>query len=110
MDRLLSLLTRTKPLYHAALAMSSFYIQSILLRNGKFRNRCISQHYEAMRAHHSLAFQELQLQIASLNESQGQGSLKDRIEIVACIIQLISFEVCLDADPSLVSIEPFLVI
>lgn len=93
MNRLLALLTRTKPLYHAALAMSAFYIKSALVQNGRDRSRCINGHEEAVKTHHAIAFQELQLQIAFLNNNQVQGTLKDRLEILACIIQLISFEV-----------------
>ena len=59
-----------------------------------------------MKRHHTLAFQELQMQIAALD--QGQGSLRQRIEILACITQLISFEVRLDARKSLISIEYWL--
>ncbi|KAG0648889.1 Pestheic acid cluster transcriptional regulator 3 [Hyphodiscus hymeniophilus] len=90
---LLALLTRTKPLYHAALAMSAFYIKSALAKNEKDRSRCIQGHEEAMKTHHAIAFQHLQLQIAFLNSNQLEGTIKDRLEILACIIQLISFEV-----------------
>ena len=63
------------------------------MKNGN-RDRCINGHQETIKTHHALAFQELQLQIAAINDSQGQGSLKERIEVLACIVQLIAFEVC----------------
>ena len=88
---LLALLTRTKPLYHAALALSCLYMYSQLLKTR--RNRCIKGHWEKMNKHHALAFQELQLQISALNDGRKEGYLKENIETLACIVQLISFEV-----------------
>jgi hypothetical protein len=88
---LLALLTRTKALYHAAMALSAFYMHSVLLKGG--RVQCLNGHWESIKMHHALAFQELQKQIAASNHGQREGSLKERIEILACIIQLISFEV-----------------
>ena len=90
---LLALLTRTKPLYHAALALSAFYIHSVILKTGKGRTRCMHNHWEAMKSYHALAFQELQIQISASNHGEKVASLKENIEILACIIQLISFEV-----------------
>lgn len=84
---LLALLTRTKPLYHAALALSAFYMHSILLKTGRLI--CQQRQWEEMKKHHSLAFKELQVQIAGLNDCP---SLKSTIETLACIIQMISFE------------------
>jgi hypothetical protein len=87
---LLALLTRTKPLYHAALALSAFYMHSILLKSAPRRSSCIDMHWEEMKKHHALAFKELQIQIAGLKDCQ---DLKSTIETVACIFQMISFEV-----------------
>lgn len=88
---LLALLTRTKPLYHVALALSCLYMHSQLLKTR--RSRCIQGHWDKMNKHHALAFQELQVQISASNEGRKEGSLKGDIEILACIVQLISFEV-----------------
>lgn len=85
---LLALLTRTKPLYHAALALSAFYMHSILQKAGRIK--CSDIHWEEMKRHHSLAFKELQIRIAGLKDCR---HLKSTIETLACIIQLISFEV-----------------
>jgi len=87
---LLALLTRTKPLYHAALALSSFYMYSVLLKTG--RTQCIQKHYEEAKRQHALAFKELQLQLQLVDQS-GNKHLKGTIETVACIIQMIMFEV-----------------
>lgn len=87
---LLALLTRTKPLYHAALALSAFYMHSILLNTG--RKISSDRQWEQMEMHYSLAFRELQPQITGLKDSP---NLKSAIETLACVIQLISFEVCI---------------
>ena len=84
---LLALLTRTKPLYHIALALSAFYMHAVLQNTG--RTQCLNGYWEVMRTHHEKAFSELQVH---LRELRG-GDLKATIEIVACVIQLISFEV-----------------
>jgi hypothetical protein len=87
---LLALLTRTKPLYHAALSLSALYMHSILLKTGQ--KACSDMHWEEMKRHHSLAFKELQMQISGLKDCR---NLKSTIETLACIIQLICFEVYL---------------
>lgn len=87
---LLALLTRTKPLYHAALALSAYFMHSMLKHMDSSRTICIGIHWEEMKRHHALAFKELQLQISSLKVG---GTLTSTIETVAGIFQLISFEV-----------------
>jgi hypothetical protein len=84
---LLTLLTRTKPLYHTALALSGLYMYSMLLKTG--RTRCINGNWEVMRMNHEKAFSELQIQLRLMRV----GDLKSTIETAACVIQLISFEV-----------------
>jgi hypothetical protein len=84
---LLALLTRTKPLYHIALALSAFYMHAVLQKTG--RTQCLNGYWEVMRTNHEKAFSELQVH---LRELRG-GDLRATIEIVACVIQLISFEV-----------------
>jgi hypothetical protein len=87
---LLALLTRTKPLFHAALALSAYFMHFILKNTDPSRTSCINNHWEEMKRHHALAFKELQLQIAGLKDC---GALTSTIETVAGIFQLISFEV-----------------
>lgn len=93
---LLALLTRTKPLYHAALALSAYYMHSILRVTEPARQICILNHWEEMKRQHALAFKELQVQIARL--SDGDGTLSCTIETVAGILQLIFFEVRVTCD------------
>ena len=85
---LLALLTRTKPLYHAALSLSALHMYTVLLKMGDKIGSDI--HWEEMRRHHSLAFQELQVHISGLKECR---NVKPTIETLACVIQLICFEV-----------------
>jgi len=90
---LLALLTRTKPLYHAALAMSCLSLHSILVKTRQKPSQCVRGHWEKMNRYHALAFEELQLQISVSSNAEGQVSLKENIENLACAVQLISFEV-----------------
>jgi hypothetical protein len=90
---LLALLTRTKPLFHAALALSCLYMHSELMKKKQEQNRCIKAQWERMNTHHALAFQELQVQISAIKDGAKDGNLQENIEILACIVQLISFEV-----------------
>ncbi|KAG4426794.1 hypothetical protein IFR04_000225 [Cadophora malorum] len=87
---LLSLLLRTKPLYHASLALSAYHRGNILLAS----QRCV--------AHHSMVEQEKHLAIC-LEEFQeaiknvGQMVMlracpKDSLGLMASVVQLIYFE------------------
>jgi hypothetical protein len=84
---LLTLLIQTKPLYHTALALSGFYMYSVLLKAG--RARCINGNWEAMKMNYEKAFSELQIPLRSLRV----GDFKRTGETAACVIQLTSFEV-----------------
>jgi len=87
---LLALLTRTKPLYHTSLALSALFMYSTLLNTG--RVKCIQGYWGEMKRHHTLALRELRGHIAGLSNGDST-TLKQTIEAVACVIQLISFEV-----------------
>lgn len=87
---LLALLTRTKPLYHIALALGAYYMQDALSKTN--RKQCRQKFVEASEKHHAIAFRELQTQIAGLS-CPTEMSLRGTIETLACIIQMISFEV-----------------
>jgi hypothetical protein len=87
---LLALLTSTKPLYHAALSLSTFTMHAVMLKTRQ--KSYIKGYLEEMKRHHALSYKELQAQIAEMNESETR-CLKDSIQAVACILQLISFEV-----------------
>lgn len=90
---LLWLLTETKPLYHAALSLGALHQHSLLARTAQ------GQHYHdtlnELNEHHNRALQELQIFLQSSYEvsatAQPAGR-KRRLQILACGVQFISFE------------------
>ncbi|KAJ8064253.1 hypothetical protein OCU04_006600 [Sclerotinia nivalis] len=88
---LLSLLTRTKPLYHAALSLSAFHRQSLLLEQES--GQAEIDYLHELRHHHDLTLKELRNFIQTNNKNASeQGAFDGNIQILACMIQLISFE------------------
>ncbi|TGO40574.1 hypothetical protein BHYA_0035g00480 [Botrytis hyacinthi] len=88
---LLSLLTKTKPLYHAALSLSAFHRQSLLLEQES--GQAEIDYLHELQHHYDLALKGLQdfIQTNNKNASE-QGAFDGNIQILACMIQLISFE------------------
>lgn len=88
---LLSLLIRTKPLYHAALSLSAFHRQSLLVEQES--GQAEIDYLHELRHHHDLTLKELRNFIQSNNKNVSeQGAFDGNIQILACMIQLISFE------------------
>lgn len=88
---LLSLLNRTKPLYHAALSLSAFHRQALLLDQG---DRVQNGYLQELETHHNLALKELQHFIHAHSENDSAPRVfEGNIQILACMVQLISFEV-----------------
>lgn len=85
---LLSLLTCTKPLYHAALSLSAFHRQSLLIDQGTIETNDVS--LSELERYQNLTLKELQLFIQDHSALETPGG---HIQILACIVQLISFEV-----------------
>jgi hypothetical protein len=93
---LLSLLTRNKPLYHAALSLSAFHRQSLILEQES--GQADIDYLHELQRHHNLALKELQHFIHTHNKNDSeQGQFDGNIQILACMVQLISFEVKLSA-------------
>ena len=88
----LSLLTRTKPLYHAALSLAAFHQQSlVLLEQGVGEE---TSYLSELELQHNLTLQELQVFISAERLPNSTHNLFDRnVQILACVVQLISFEV-----------------
>ncbi|KAG9948797.1 hypothetical protein KCU85_g4682, partial [Aureobasidium melanogenum] len=86
---LLWLLTETKPLYHAALSLGALHQHSLLARSAR------GKHYldtlNELNEHHNRALQELQIFLQSSYEVSAAGR-KRRLQILACGVQFISFE------------------
>ena len=90
---LLSLLNRTKPLYHAALSLSAFHRQSLLqqIQTGQAQ----TDYLHELERHYKLTLEELQLFIQAHRENTSSvEAFGGNIQILACMVQLISFEVC----------------
>jgi hypothetical protein len=89
---LLWLLTETKPLYHAALSLGALHQHSLLARSA--RGQRYHDTLNELNEHHNRALQELQIFLQSSYEvSTGAGSgRKRRLQILACGVQFISFE------------------
>lgn len=88
---LLSLLTRTKPLYHAALSLSAFHQQSVKA----FEHENADMDYlQELERQHNLTLEELQsfIQANSLLHSV-HGAFDRNLQVLACVCELISFEV-----------------
>ncbi|KAM3077269.1 hypothetical protein ACMFMG_003267 [Clarireedia jacksonii] len=88
---LLSLLTRNKPLYHAALSLSAFHRQSLL--HEQESGQADIDYLHELQRHHNLTLKELQHFIHTHNKNDSeQGQFDGNIQILACMVQLISFE------------------
>ena len=85
---LLSLLTQTKPLYNAALSLSACLAQE----SGDAQ----TDYLQELERHHILTLKELQLFIqAHSSNASSRTSFGGNVQILARMVQLISFEVCM---------------
>jgi hypothetical protein len=87
---LLSILLRTRPLYHAALSLSAYHQSASY--SGSFVETN-DHNLVDLQKHHCLALAELRKHIDRLSLETGSSRIKTRVEILACMICLISFEV-----------------
>ena len=88
----LSLITKTKPLYHAALSLAAFHQQSLMLQENGGSDNCLS--LVELEQQHNLTLQEMQRYIQVRCKSSDTSSVSDvNVQILACVVQLISFEV-----------------
>lgn len=89
---LLSLLNHTKPLYHAAISLSAFHQQSLISQQGA--DQAQIDYFHQLELHHNLTLEELQWFIRAHTESTSLGKgFGGKVQILACMVQLISFEV-----------------
>ena len=88
---LLSLLMRTKPLYHAALSLSAYDQQSSLLLP-QYRV-CNKISWSDLERHHSLCLQELRHDIQALGKWLENRCFRSGVGVLASVVQLIFFEV-----------------
>jgi hypothetical protein len=89
---LLTILVRTKPLFHAALSLSAYHRKKLLAVNETNGNDLST--LPDLERHHMSTLVELRRHIDSLKVSRdGVMTMKTQVEVLACMIHLISFEV-----------------
>jgi hypothetical protein len=86
---LLSLLLRTPPMYHMTLALSAHVFEMAEVPNGAKERK------QASLAQLGLALQNLQVYIRAYSQKKEASSLEDSIKLLACILQMIAFIVCI---------------
>ena len=91
---LLSLLMRTRPLYHAALSVSAYHHSAL---NTARNLKCKIQTWNELQIHHTLALKELHDVMLDIDRGgqDEKGNIDFRIDALASIVQMIAFEVCL---------------
>jgi hypothetical protein len=89
---LLLIILRTKPLYHAALSMAAYHQQTQNFERS--RSQTLQKGtVDTLQSHHSLAIKELRHHLDSFKQEERAQSLEGNIEVLACIVFLISLEV-----------------
>ena len=86
---LLSLLTQTKPMYHAALGLSALHLQTLKEKSMMVRGNV---NYDTLPRYLAPALQGLQQYVMDFRTTH-DSSIPKMIEILACIFMLISIEV-----------------
>jgi hypothetical protein len=87
---LLSILIRTKPLYHAALTLAAYHQQATLCQARAKTESCT---LDELLGHHVLAVRELRHYLDGFGKGGRARSLPEIIEVLASIALLISLEV-----------------
>jgi hypothetical protein len=88
---LLDLILRTRPLFHAVLSLKLCHMRSS--QSLENLNKCDPDILEDTDKHHTLALSELRSHIDGLELSTGSANVARKIEVLACMLQLVSFEV-----------------
>lgn len=89
---LLSLLLTTKPLLHAALALSSYHRGTMVLEES--RSQCRSVSLQSQERHLAICLAEFQEQIRTVGQFVAGNCSKNGIGMMASTVELIFFEVC----------------
>jgi hypothetical protein len=89
---LLTLLIRTRPLYHAALSISAYHHSAL---NKARYLKCKILTWKELQVHHTLALKELHDAMKDLDQGGGaKGQVDFNIQALATVVQMIAFEVC----------------
>ena len=89
---LLLIILRTRPLYHAALSMAAYHQKT---QNCELVKLQTLDHLalDKLLSHHSLAIRELREHLEFFRQAECSESLQGNIEVLGCIVLLISLEV-----------------
>jgi hypothetical protein len=88
---LLGIILGTRPLFHVVLSLSAYHMQSSPSRD--ILKECDLNVLEDLDKHHTLALTELRRHIYDLENVQSTRDTAQQVEILTCVIQLVSFEV-----------------
>jgi hypothetical protein len=88
---LLSLLLRTKPLYHASLALSAYHRGTVLLAAS--HGACNASHTVVREKHLAICLSEFRQAIKDVDHWISQKCPTNSLGLMACVIQLVFFEV-----------------
>jgi len=86
---LLSILTTTKPLYHAAISLAAYHRQSILCRDSASKEHDL----EFLESQYARALSELSQYLAKIGDKNKARTQVENINILSCLAMLISLEV-----------------
>jgi hypothetical protein len=87
---LLSLLLRTKPLYHASLALSAYHRETIFLSTN---SPCSTHSTVDKEKHLAICLSEFQQAIKDVGQWVVSACPSNSLGLMACVIQLVFFEV-----------------
>jgi hypothetical protein len=88
---LLSILTVTKPLYHAALSLAAYHRQSMLCGNSASKNHGLD--LESLERQYVRAISELRHYLAEIGDKNESRTQVENIKVLSCLAMLISLEV-----------------
>lgn len=92
---LLSILTTTKPLYHAAISLAAYHRRSILYRESASKDHDLD--LESLGRQYARALSELRQYLAKIGDKNEARTQVENIEILSCLAMLISLEVSISS-------------
>ncbi|KFY06751.1 hypothetical protein V492_07782 [Pseudogymnoascus sp. VKM F-4246] len=87
---LLSILTMTKPLYHAAISLASYHRQSMMCRDDASKDWGLE--LESMERQYARALSELRQYLANIGDKNEARTQVENVDILSCLAMLISLE------------------
>ncbi|KAH8593049.1 fungal-specific transcription factor domain-containing protein [Bisporella sp. PMI_857] len=88
---LLSILTTTKPLYHAAISLAAYHRRSMLCRDSASKDHGLD--LESLGRQYARALSELRQYLAKIGDKNEARTQVENIEVLSCLAMLISLEI-----------------